>query len=208
MRADAVVAALETTHVIARDRGYARADARSSRPRKRIYTRDCSRRRTRGAGIVCSCKPALAHVLAHAGRCWAVPRTPTTFADSPRPSTATEPYVSMVGFRREPQVTGCCEAGELRPTDRARYQEQTCAGAGGTSKRTDSANGSPDACHGDVLANEGEWRARRAYDVPARAMRTYNWALERAHEVQARATRTYQRTGTGVRTRTKSLHVL
>ena len=49
--ADAVVAALETTHVIARDRGPARADARSTRPHKRIRTRDCAPRRTRGAGL-------------------------------------------------------------------------------------------------------------------------------------------------------------
>ena len=88
--------------------------------------------------------------------------------------------------------------------ERARYQEQTCAGAGGTSERTDGANGSPDAYHGDVLANEGEWLARRAADVPAHAIGTYKRAHERAHEVPARATRTYQRTGTRARTRARS----
>ena len=66
VRADAIVAALETTHVIARDRGHARADARSTRPRKRICTRECVRRRTCGAGIERSCTPRLQHVLAHA----------------------------------------------------------------------------------------------------------------------------------------------
>ena len=60
-------------------------------------------------------------------RCWAVPHAPTTVADSPRPPTATEPYVSMVGFRCGPRIAGSCEAFELRANGRTEWASEVLA---------------------------------------------------------------------------------
>ena len=123
-------------------------------------------------------------------------------------------------FNFHRSLTGCCEAGELRLTDRARYQEQACAGTGSTSERTDGTNGSPDARHGDILANEGERvhetsvrspctchedvrtsgnRRTNARTKSLHVPRGRERAHERAHEVSACATRTYERTNARTR---------
>ena len=65
--ADAVVATLETVHVIARDRGHTRQTRAAHARANAYYARDCARRRTRCcAGIARSFTPCLEHVLAHA----------------------------------------------------------------------------------------------------------------------------------------------